>query len=247
MNFLVQIFNTILYQPLLNGLILFYNYLPGHDLGVAVIVLTLIIKALLFPSSITAIKSQLSMARLQPKIRELQAKYKADRAKQSQALMEVYRKEKINPFSGCLPLLLQLPILIALYQVFLKGFSAEILQQNLYSFVPNPGVIVPTFLGVLNLAQPNLYLAIIAGILQYFQIRISTKHQQGQQGQQKGPLGNIQNQMLYIFPIMAVLIIWKLGAIVGLYWVATTIFAIGEQVFVARKYYNEDVAKQTNK
>ena len=245
MNFLAQIFNTILYQPLFNALIFFYNYLPGHDFGLAVIFLTLIIKIILFPSSMAAIKSQLALARLQPKIKQIQEKYKGDRVKQSQAMMEIYQKEKINPFSGCLPLLLQLPILIALYQVFLKGFSGEILQQNLYSFVSNPGVVVPTFLGVLNLAQPNIYLAILAGVLQYFQIKLSTK-QQGRSKASKGSLGNIQNQMLYLFPVLAVFIIWKLGAVVGLYWVTTTFFAIGEQVFVAKKYHQKHERAQTN-
>lgn len=243
MNFLVVLFNTILYQPLFNALILLYVYLPGHDFGLAVIILTLIIKAVLLPSSVAAIKSQLSLAKMQPKIQAIQEKYKSDKAKQSQAMMEIYKTEKVNPFSGCLPLLLQLPILIALYQVFLKGFSSEILRQTLYGFVPDPGMIVPTFLGVLNLAEPNIYLAILAGVLQYVQIKLSTK-QQARQKAAKGPLANVQNQMLYFFPVLAVIIIWKLGAIVGLYWVATTIFAIAEQVFVYRKYQQQYATSQ---
>ena len=121
-DLIISFYNTVLYQPLFNALILLYEYFPGHDFGIAIVVLTLIIRFALYPSSAQAIKSQEAMARLQPKIKELQDKYKDNKEQQAKEIMELYQKEKINPFSGCLPLLIQLPILIALYQVFLKGF-----------------------------------------------------------------------------------------------------------------------------
>ncbi|RLC36561.1 MAG: hypothetical protein DRH33_06805 [Candidatus Nealsonbacteria bacterium] len=235
MNTLVQIFNTILYQPLLNALILLYHYLPGKDFGVAILVLTVIIKLILHPSSVKAIKSQKALSSLQPKLKELQRKYKNDQEKLARATLELYQKEKISPFSGCLPLLLQLPILIALYRVFffLKDYNPETLKTLLYNFVPYPGTINLTFLGIINLAQPNFFLALIAGILQYFQSKISI----GKQKTKKGDFSSMmQSQMLYFFPVFTVLIVWKLGAIIGLYWIFSTLFSIGEQYLINKKY-----------
>ncbi|MBZ9572737.1 membrane protein insertase YidC [Patescibacteria group bacterium] len=237
MGALIQFFNIVLYQPLLNALILLYTYLPGHDFGIAVIVLTLIMKLILHPSSLHAIRSQKALSTLQPKIKEIQRKYKNNKQEQARATMELYKKEKISPFSGCLPLLLQLPILIALYQVFLKGLKPEVLTASLYSFVPNPGEVIPTFLGIVNLAQPNFLLALTAGILQFFQSKISFQKPRGEQKSKKGDFSSMmQNQMLYFFPIFTVFIVWKLGSIIGLYWIVSTLFSIGEQFLVNKKY-----------
>jgi len=239
MSALIQFFNLILYQPLLNALILLYQYLPGHDFGVAVIVLTVIIRLILFPTSIRAIKSQKALSRLQPKLKEIQKKHKNDREKLAKATMELYQKEKVSPFSGCLPLLLQLPILIALYRVFffLKDFTPEALRESLYSFVSYPEGINITFLGLVNLAQPNIFLAILAGIFQFLQSKISI----GKQGLKKGDLtGAMQSQMLYFFPIFTVFIVWKLGSIIGLYWIISTLFSIGEHYIVKLKQKDQN-------
>ncbi|MBZ9573058.1 membrane protein insertase YidC, partial [Patescibacteria group bacterium] len=161
---------------------------------------------------------------------------KNNKQEQARATMELYKKEKISPFSGCLPLLLQLPILIALYQVFLKGLKPEVLTAALYSFVPNPGEVIPTFLGIINLSQPNFLLALAAGILQFFQSKISFQKSRGEQKSKKGDFSSMmQNQMLYFFPIFTVFIVWKLGSIIGLYWIVSTLFSIGEQYIVKSK------------
>jgi len=241
MGAIIQFFNLILYQPLLNALILLYTYLPGRDFGIAVIVLTLLIKLILHPSSLHAIRSQKAMAKIQPKVKELQKKYKNDKQAQARATMELYKQEKISPFSGCLPLLLQLPILIALYQVFLKGLKPEALPASLYSFVPNPGEIVPALLGILNLAQPNLLLAFVAGVLQFFHSKISM----GQQKTKKGEFSSMmQSQMLYFFPIFTIFIVWKLGSIIGLYWIVSTLFSIGEQYMVRAKIKKQNAKEE---
>lgn len=232
---LIQFFNLVLYQPLLNALILLYVYLPGHDFGVAVIVLTVIIKLILHPSAIQAIRSQRALTKLQPKIKEIQKKHKNDKQAQARATMELYQKEKVSPFSGCLPLLLQLPILIALYQVFLRGFQPEVLAASLYGFVANPGEVVPTFLGMVNLAQSSFPLALLAGVLQFIQSKLSI----GKQKTKKGDFSSMmQSQMLYFFPILTVFIVWKLGSIIGLYWMVSTLFSIGEQ-FLVNKHYGK--------
>lgn len=236
---MVNIFNLVLYQPLLNFLILLYEYIPGHDFGLAVIVLTVFIRFLIYPLGIKAIQSQKSLQELQPKIQEIQKEYGNNKEKQSQALMEFYKKEKINPFSGCLPLLIQFPILIALYQVFMKGFRPEELLK-LYNFVPNPGEISPLFLGLVNLSQPNIILAVLAGIVQFFQMKMITPQQlaegqasKKQKTDQMSQFANMmQKQMLYFFPIFTVFILWQLPSAIGLYWVVTALFSVGQQYFI---------------
>ena len=236
MESLITLFNTVLYQPLFNALILLYEYLPGHDFGLAVIVLTIIIRLLFYPLMAQSLKSQKSLSEFEPRIQEIQTKYKDDKEKQAQAMMELYRKEKINPLGGCLPLLLQLPILIALYQVFWRGFRPEALD-GLYSFVPHPGVIDPLFLGAINLSQTSLVLAVLAGITQFFQTKmITSKTSKPKSKDQMAQFsGMMQKQMLYFFPIFTVFILWKLPAAVGLYWIVTALFSIGQQYLIFKK------------
>lgn len=234
-----ELFNLILYQPLFNALVLLYNYLPGHDFGIAVIVLTLLIKLIFYPLGTQAIRAQKALSELQPKIQEIQAKHKNDKEKQAQATMALYQKEKINPFSGCLPVLIQLPILWALYWVFWKGFQVEEMKY-LYSFVSNPGIINPNFLGMINLSQPNIYLAMIAGVLQFIQTKTITPKIQKQNPQSKEMMAQMgqlmQKQMLYFFPVFTVLILWKMPSALGLYWVTTIIFSIIQQYLIFKKH-----------
>ncbi len=118
---MIELFKTILYEPLLNLLVVFYNYIPGHDLGIAIIALTVVIKLVLFPFSQKGIKAQKALQDIQPKLEVIKKKYAHDKEKQTQAIMNFYKENKVNPFSSCLPLLIQLPILIAVFQVFRKN------------------------------------------------------------------------------------------------------------------------------
>jgi YidC/Oxa1 family membrane protein insertase len=233
-NFFIRIFNLIFYQPLLNILILFYQYLTGYDFGLAIILLTIFIKILFYPLTAKSIKSQKTLEGFQGKIQEIQEKYKDDKEKQARLMMELYQKEGINPFSGFLPLLVQLPILFALYQVFRKGLMAEEMV-NLYSFVPRPSQINPYFLGILNLAQSSLILAVVAGILQYFQTKMTTPKTPKVKTQSLQFSEIIQKQTLYFFSFFTVLILWKLPAAVSLYWITTTLFSIIQQYLILRR------------
>ena len=237
-DILISFFNIVLYQPLFNALILLYIYLPGHDFGIAVIVLTIIIRLLLYPSMAKSIKSQKVLAELQPKIKEIQKKYKEDKEKQGRAMMELYKQEKINPFGGCLPLLIQLPILIALYQVFWKGFQPEAMV-HLYSFVPRLEMIDPNFLGIINLANASIVLALLAGITQFFQTKMMMPQVQKSQSK-PGDFSQIMSkQMLYFFPVFTVFILWKLPAAIALYWFVTALFSIGQQRLILRSVKKE--------
>jgi YidC/Oxa1 family membrane protein insertase len=230
-SLLVSSFNLFLYNPLLNILLLLYRYLPGHDFGIAVIVLTILIRIILYPLGNQAIRSQKVLQELQPKLQEIQGKYKNDRENQAKATMELYKKEKINPFSGCLPLIIQLPILIALYRVFWRGLQPGV-QTSLYSFVPYAGQINPMFLGIINLSQPSPLLAVFAGITQFIQSKMVSPQVKSSQGKNSDFSGMMQKQMLYFFPVFTILILWRFPAALAIYWIVTTLFSIFQQYLI---------------
>lgn len=230
----VKTFNLLLYQPLFNFLILLYNYLPGHDFGLAIIILTLFIRLVLYPSSAKTIKNQKILNELQPKLQEIQKKHKNDKEKQVKETLALYKQAKINPFGSLLPTLIQLPLLIALFLVFRKGLNPSELV-NLYGFVPNPGQINPYFLGRINLLRPNIYLAILAGIFQFIQTKTMTTVQPKITDKKSDFAKIMQKQMVYFFPFLTVLILINLPSALGLYWIAGSIFLITEQYFLKRK------------
>src|SRR3989338_9674931 len=232
-GFLVNIFDIFLYHPLFNFLVLIYNYIPGHDFGLAVILLTVIIRFILYPLSVKALNSQKVLQNLQPKLKELQKKYKDDKEKQTKETLEFYRKEKINPFSGLFLALIQLPILIALYNVFWKGLKSGELN-NLYSFVVNPVNINSMFLGLVDLSKPNLTFAILAGIIQFFQTKMLMPAQKKNQGQKPDISSIMQKQMVYVFPFITVIILFNLPSALGLYWIVSGLFSIAQQYYILK-------------
>ncbi len=221
-------FNLILVYPLLNLLVFFYHYIP--DIGVVIILLTVLIRLLLLPSFHKQLKSQKAMSDLQPKMDALKEKHKDDKEAHAKAMMELYKQHKVNPLSACLPLLIQLPILIALYQVFIQSLNGQALH-GLYSFVSNPGQINPLFLGWLNLSHQNIIMAVIAGVLQYFQSRLMLPKQKSTDTTAK----MMQYQTLYFLPAVTIFIGAKFPAGLTLYWIVTTLFGIGQQYYLLRK------------
>lgn len=236
---ITEIFNQFLYQPLFNVLIFFYNVIPGHDLGMAIILVTLLIRVILFPLSKKGIKSRKALEELQPKMKEIQKKCK-DKEERARQMMIFYKENKVNPASGCLPLLIQLPIFIALYWV-LRNISETIINngqiQGVYQFITNPETINPMFLGLVNLAVPSLFLAILAGVFQFVQSKMMFKD--SSKVRPKGQKMDIQQtmgrQMTYFMPLIIVFISLKLPAGLPLYWAASTLFGIGEYLLVNRK------------
>lgn len=237
MNFFVQAFNVILYQPLFNALIFLYQVIPGQSFGLAVIALTVLIRLLLYPLNAKSIKSQQAMSEIQPKIKEIQNKYE-DKEEQAQKMMELYQEKDVNPFSGCLPLLLQLPVLIVLIRIFRRVKPDQMAEQmnRLYSFVAEPASLNMNFLGVLNLAEPHsVVLVVLAVVLQYFQMKMANSGMgEATSGDdQKSKFANMfQNQMKYLFPVMIGFFVWTLPSAVGLYWVITIGFMLGQQYYI---------------
>lgn len=233
----------LLYKPLFNVLMLLYVYIPGHDLGLAIIGLTLIIRIILFPSYLKTLQAQQSLKKLQPHIDRVKEEYKHDKTQQSQELVKLYQEHKVNPLGGCLPLIIQLPVLYALYRVFAAGLSDESLT-HLYAWFPKvPTTINTTFLEfthipslTINLAVSNLYLAILAGIVQLVQSLLMKRLQPTSGTGSDGGMAKIINtQMVYFFPIFTVFIAWSLPAALSLYWVATTFFMVVQQIIILKR------------
>jgi len=235
---LIDTFNTLLYRPLFNFLVLIYNYLPWRDFGLAIIVLTLAIRLILYPSSVKSAKSQKALNELQPKIQEIKEKHKGNKEQQAKATMELYKKEKINPFGGCLPTLIQFPFLIALFLIF-RNFQDGLDFTKLavlYNFVPSPGIIAePMFLGLINLAQPNTVLAVLAGIFQFIQTKMIMSKTKKSKTKGSDFSRMMQKQMIYFFPVITVLILLKLPAAIGFYWIISSLFLIIQQYFILKK------------
>jgi len=172
MELLFSIFHEAIFKPLLNFLIFVLNILPGNDLGLSIIVVTILIRLVFYPLSYKALRSQKKLIDLQPKLKQLQEKYKHDKAKQTQAVMGFYKEHNVNPFTGCIPFIIQIPVLLGLYRVFLMQLTPETLTPNLYHFIPQPEHINFIFLGVINLAFPSPVLAVLAGFSQYLYSRV---------------------------------------------------------------------------
>lgn len=223
-----HIFNLILVYPLLNLLVFFYHYIP--DIGVVIILLTVLIRLLLLPSFHKSLKQQRAMSVLQPKMNEIKEKYKDDKEGQAKAMMELYQVHKVNPLSSCLPLLIQLPILIALYRVFIQSLDGSKLD-GLYSFVKTPASINPMFLHWTNLSHTNIYMAVLAGVLQYFQSRLMLPKTSSADPTAK----MMKYQTLYFLPAVTILLGIRFPAGLTLYWVVTTLFGIVQQYYILRK------------
>jgi len=230
-------FTLIIYQPLYNALIAIYNIIP--DLGITIIILTLIIRLLLNPVAKKSIESQKKLQEIQPEVKKVQEKYKNDKQKQGQAIMELYKKNNVNPTSGCLPLIIQLIFLIALYRVFMAGLSSNGDGSLLYSFISNPGTLNPIAFGFLDITKPNFVLAVVAAILQFFQTRMmmaTNKKPKNEQTDKEPDFSTLfQQQMMYAGPIITLIIGIQFPSGLILYWAVTTLYMIVQQYFVFKK------------
>lgn len=241
------LFQTLFYQPILNLLVSLYNIFG--DLGLAIIFLTIIIKIILFPLSKKSIKSQKALQELQPKISELKLKYKDDKQGMSIALMALYKENKVNPFSSCLPLIIQLPFFIAIFRVFQDGFAQNHLDL-LYPFIKNPEIINTFTFGILDLSKRSIVLAILAGLAQFWQgkmMMVKKPEIKTEGSKDENMLAIMNKQMLYIMPAVTVFIGLSFPAGLTFYWFLTTLFTALQQKLVFRKNENkENIVKVIN-
>ncbi|MEK7168190.1 MAG: YidC/Oxa1 family membrane protein insertase [Patescibacteria group bacterium] len=218
---MIELFNKILYQPLFNVLVFLYQYLG--DLGVAIIILTVLIRVVLFPLFYKGAKDQAIMQRLAPKIKEIQTNHKNNREEQAKALMGLYREHKVNPLSSFLLILVQLPILIALYQVFMKGLvGPDFLDLN--------------FLGLIDLSKKSAIIVGLAAVAQYFQGKLSIIKSE-KLFKDLTPVERMGRQMIYLGPILTIIFLYffNLPSAVGLYWLTTSLFSVIQQIIINKR------------
>ena len=236
---MIWFFTTVFYQPLFNLLVWIYDLLPNHDLGLSIIILTVLVKLALFPVSWMQIKAQKELQDIQPKLTELKERFKNDKQGLAQAQMELFQAHKINPLASCFPVIIQLPFLIAIARVFYSGIGDEGLSL-LYPFVHNPEHLSSSFLGILNLTDTHtLILPIIAGILQGLQTWMLTAKAQRPPkvpGSRDEDLTVIMNrQMLFIMPVMTAFAGYRFAAGLSLYWLVNIVITVIQQLIFLRQ------------
>ncbi len=216
--------------------------LPFFDEGVIIIIFTIIVKLVLLPLSIKASRAQIQMKGTEKDLQIIKEKHKDNKEEQSRKTMEYYKEKGINPFSSIFILIIQLPILIGLYRIFLTSGLPEINQNLLYFFVnaPDPSTVNMTFLYFINITEKSIILALLAGITTYFQVSLSTGTQKDSSpttGMQGDLAKAMSLQMKYFFPILMVFIAYTISSAIALYLVTSNIFAIVQEIYIKKKYH----------
>jgi YidC/Oxa1 family membrane protein insertase len=232
------LFTTTLVQPLYNGLVFLLHFIPQADAGVAIIIFTVIVKLILYPFTKKSIQTQVKMKQYEPELETIKERFKNNKQLQAEKTMAFYKEKGLNPLSGFLLILVQIPIIYALYYVFLRSGLPSVNQAMLYSFVPDPGKISMNFLGAIDISTKSYFLALLCAVSQFFQIRLSVPNIKAKTGAPnfKDDLARSMNlQMKYFFPVMVFFISYSLSGIVALYWITSNLFSIGQEVYVRRR------------
>jgi YidC/Oxa1 family membrane protein insertase len=246
-------FNEIIFRPLYNGLIGIMDLLPWIDVGVAVIIFTVIVKLILYPLSKSALVTQIKMREVEPEAAKIRAQYSNDRQTQTLKIMELYKSKGVRPFSGTLLLLLQLPILFSLITIFYKIIPTIDPDHNLlYPLISAhlPAALHTNFLGLIDLTHPSLVLALITAVIQFLQIKYSfastmaAKQPKGQPSATPNFAATMNTQMKYMVPILAfVSIYWIIPAkfpqassIIAVYWMTSSLMTFLQELVIRRKY-----------
>ncbi|MBI5412524.1 YidC/Oxa1 family membrane protein insertase [Candidatus Peregrinibacteria bacterium] len=240
-SFLRSVWNTVFFKPIFNTLIFFLSIAPGKNLGLAILLLTIVIKLLLLGPNQKALKSQKKMQELQPHLEALKIKHKGDSQKLAQETMALWKKFNVSPAGSCLPMLIQFPILIALFYVVKSDLNSVNNTLFLYDTFKtfDLSTIQTNLFGILELTKKNvLALPIIVGLLQFVQMRLTLGKKKPVEPKpaegvpNPGPMMN--QMMIYMMPVMIAFFTASMPAAVGFYWGASTLFGIGQQLVVNR-------------
>jgi YidC/Oxa1 family membrane protein insertase len=241
------LWNTIFYQPIFNILVLIVNNVTFGDVGFAIIIVTILVKFILYPLTKKSIKSQILMKRMEPEIKQIKKDY-PNKEEQAKKTFELYKKYGTNPFSGCLVVLIQLPVIFALYYVFYKGLSLD--AGPIYSFIAKPINIHTNFLGFIEINSKSALLAIIAGLTQFLQGYLASPIKpkvevikasdiEEKKSFQDEISGSMQMNVKYILPLFIAFISWRISAAVALYFVISNIFTIVQEWYIRRTLDNK--------
>lgn len=239
------LWTTFVYQPLANALLYIVSIIPGGNIGLAVIILTVLVKFLLLPLSFQSLRTQIAQKKIQPQL-DVIKKTITDKQEQARAMMELYKENGIKPFSSFLIILIQLPIIIALYTVFLRGTEAVL--PLAYSGLKLPETIHTLFLGV-NLAEKSIILALFAAVAQFLQIHFSpimranrtTKDTPQSDDPAQMMANSMQRSMKYMMPLMIAFFAAVVPGAVALYWIVSSIVTLFQELVIYRRLTKEKV------
>ena len=240
MNF---IWHTFFFDPIYNSLVFFIDVVPGGDLGIAIVCTVILVKTIILPVSLKAVRTQLAMRELEPKLSKIKEDYKDKREIQAIKTMELFKEAKVNPFSSVLLLFVQIPIVIALYFSVYSGGGVKLPLINaalLYSFVPTPEVVNMVFLGFMDIAAKSLPLAFLAGITQYIHTNLSLppakpRDPKAEPNFKDDFARSMQLQMRYVMPVLILVVAYTISAAIALYFVISNVMAIAQEYVVRHK------------
>lgn len=234
-------FSNLIYEPLYNALVYLVDIVPAHDMGIAVIILTIFVKLVLFPLSRQAIRTQAAMREIAPEVEDIKKKYKDKQEEQARAIFALYRERGIRPFSTFFLIFLQLPILFGLYWVFWKGGLPSVDSSILYSFVPKPENVSMEFLGFVNMSERSIFLAFLTGLTQFLYTRLSMGPRKSAIKEDNPSFSSdmarsFDLQARYILPLLFAGISYTLAAALPLYWTTSNLFMIGQELYMGRRF-----------
>lgn len=263
-GFFRQLFRALISKPLFNLLVFFTGILPGKSLGGAIVIVTLLVRLALFYPNQKSMRSQREMQKIQPQLDDLRKKYKKDQQTLATKTMELYKTHKVNPMSSCLPMMIQLPVMLGVYHIVRDGLSPH-LHYLLYSFqqqvnlldvnevffslelgrIPFTGITLGNFSGYWNYI---LLVLLVAG-MQWFALRLTLAKAKKKADAKKAEkskkdsdapdmmsqMQNMTGMMQWIMPVMIGFFTATFPAAVGIYWLTSTVFGIGQQLFVNRQ------------
>lgn len=246
MSFFSSIFNTVIFNPLYNGLVFLIDLMPFADVGVIIILFTIIVKLILFPLSKKAVRTQIQTKAIQPELEKIKKKYKDEKQKQAEEMLALYRENKINPFSGILLLFIQIPIIFGLYFIFLRGGLPEINMDILYSFVPIPENINVMFLGLVDVTKKSIIVSVLVALSQFLQVKYSdplkssVDKKKSERTFQDDLARSMGFQLKYVLPIIIGVVSYTLSVAVSLYWITNNFFTIGQEMYTRRQLAAEN-------
>ncbi len=236
---IATVFHTLIYDPLYNGLIFFVGVIPTHDVGLAVIALTIVVRFVLFPLSRRAVDAQLKMKKIAPQIEAVKEKYKSNKEEQGKAIFALYKENDVHPFASMGLLLVQLPILLALYWVFANGGLPTIDSTLLYSFVQAPAAVNMHFLGFLDMSGHNIVLGVLAALTQFAYTRLSMgPREKPVSGQSfSGDLAkSFDLQARYVLPATFLFLSFVIPNAAMVYLVTSNSFMVAQELFAGRRF-----------
>lgn len=235
-------FHSVFYNPIYNILVALVALIPGSDVGIAIILLTILIRLVLLPFSLSAARTQRAMKSLEPKLKALKELHKGDKEKEATETLALYKEAKVNPFGSILIAFIQIPILLALYWVFTYEPFPSLNLARLYSFTPIPHAVSLHFLGIVSVASKSLFLAVCAGLTQLLQAHMTLsgtmKPAEGTQGDFQKVIGM---QLKYVFPFLIGIISYTTSGAVALYFITTNLVGSLQEWYVGQKLSKEGV------